>query len=209
MEAILDLYAQPYEKARPLVCFDEKSVELHAHVRPPLPMRSGQPQRVDYEYKRTGVRNVFMFLEPKAGQRHTLVTARRTKLDWAKAMRYLVDALYPEAPVIDVVMDNLNTHQADVLIEIFGKTEADRLLKRLVFHYTPKHGSWLNMAEIELSVMSRQCTRRRLGNAFTLGTELVAWEQPRNERQVTICWQFTTADARRVFAKYYLATSNC
>ncbi len=209
MEAILELYAQPYEKARPLVCFDEKPVELHSHVRRPLPMRSGQPQRVDYEYQRAGVRNVFLFLEPKAGQRHTLVTARRTKLDWAKAMRYLVDELYPEAPVIDVVLDNLNTHQSDVLIEIFGKAEADRILERLVFHYTPKHGSWLNMAEIELSVMSRQCTRRRLSNEFTLGTELVAWEQPRNDRQVTIRWKFTTADARRVFAKYYPATSNC
>lgn len=209
MEHILDLYAQPYEKSRPLVCFDEKPVELHAHVRRPLPMHSGQPQRVDYEYKRAGVRNVFLFLEPKAGQRHTLVTARRTKLDWAKAMRYLVDELYPDAPIIDVVLDNLNTHQADVLIEIFGKAEADRMLKRLVFHYTPKHGSWLNMAEIELSVMSRQCTRRRLSNEFTLGTELVAWEQPRNDRRVMIRWKFTKDDARRVFAKYYPATSNC
>ncbi len=209
MEAILDLYARPYEKARPLVCFDEKPVELHAHIRRPLPLRSGQPQRVDYEYKRAGVRNVFLFLEPKAGQRHTLVTARRTKLDWAKAMRYLVDELYPEAPVIDVVLDNLNTHKPEVLIEIFGKAEADRILKHLVFHYTPKHGSWLNMAEIELSVMARQCTRRRLSNEFTLGTELVAWEQPRNERRVKIRWKFTKEDARRVFARYYPATSNC
>jgi hypothetical protein len=209
MENILDLYAQPYEKARPLVCFDEKPVELHAHVRRPLPMCSGQPQRVDYEYKRAGVRNVFLFLEPKAGQRHTLVTLRRTKLDWAKAMRYLADESYPDAPVIDVVLDNLNTHKPEVLIEIFGKAEADRLLKRLVFHYTPKHGSWLNMAEIELSVMARQCTRRRLANEFTLGTELVAWELPRNERRVTIRWKFTTEDARRVFARYYPATSDC
>jgi hypothetical protein len=209
MEEVLMLYAQPYEKARPLVCFDEKPVELHAHVRRPLAMRSGQPQRVDYEYKRAGVRNVFLFLEPKAGQRHTLVTARRTKLDWAKAMRYLVDELYPEAPVIDVVLDNLNTHKADVLIEIFGKVEADRILQRLAWHYTPKHGSWLNMAEIELSVMARQCTRRRLANEFMLGTELVAWELPRNERRVTIRWKFTTEDARRIFARYYPATSNC
>ncbi len=209
MEELLDRYAQPYEKARPLVCFDEKPVELHAHVRRPLAMHSGQPPRVDYEYKRAGVRNVFLFLEPKAGQRHTLVTARRTKLDWAKAMRYLVDELYSAAPVIDVVLDNLNTHKPEVLIEIFGKAEADRLLKRLVFHYTPKHGSWLNMAEIELSVMARQCTRRRLSNEFMLGTELVAWEQPRNERRVTVRWKFTKEDARRVFAKYYPATSNC
>jgi hypothetical protein len=208
MEEILDLYAQLPEKARPLVCFDEKPVELHASIRRALVMRSGQPQRVDYEYKRCGVRNVFLFLEPKAGQRHTLVTARRTKWEWAKAMRYLVDELYPEAPVIDVVLDNLNTHKPEVLIEIFGKVEADRILQRLSFHYTPKHGSWLNMAEIELSVMARQCTRQRLGNEFTLGTELVAWEQPRNERQVTVRWKFTKNDARRVFAKYYPATSN-
>jgi hypothetical protein len=203
MEHILELYAQPHEKARPLVCFDEKSVELHADVRSPLAMEAGQPKRVDYEYKRCGTRNVFLFLEPKAGMRHALVTSHRTKEDWAKAMRYLVDALYPDAPRIDVVLDNLNTHTDMVLIEIFGKAEADRLLRRLKFHYTPLHGSWLNMAEIELSVMERQCVKRRLGDEFTLGTELVAWEKPRNEARVTIHWKFTTQDARRVFAKYY------
>jgi transposase len=203
MEEILDLYERPYENARPLVCFDEKPVELHAHVRPPLAMRRTKPKRRDYEYKRCGMRNVFLFLEPKAGKRHTLVTQRRTKEEWAKAMRYLVDELYPEATRIDVVMDNLNTHTDKALIEIFGKAEADRIMQRLVFHYTPRHGSWLNMAEIELSVMARQCTHRRLGNAFTLATELVAWEQPRNDAKVTIRWKFTTQDARRVFAKYY------
>ena len=203
MEEVLELYARPYEKARPLVCFDEKSVELHADVRAPFPMRRAKPKRRDYEYKRHGVRNVFLFLEPKAGKRHTLVTQRRTKEDWAKAMRYLVDDLYPDAAVIDVVLDNLNTHNYEALIEVFGKTEADRIMRRLVFHYTPLHGSWLNMAEIELSVMARQCTNRRLGDAFTLATELVAWEQPRNDAQVTIRWKFTTKDARRVFAKYY------
>ena len=203
MEHILDLYERPCENDRPLVCFDEKSVELHAEVRAPLPMRRTKPRRRDYEYKRKGVRNVFLFLEPKAGQRHTLVTQRRTKDDWAKAMRYLVDELYPAAALIDVVLDNLNTHNYEALIEIFGKAEADRIMRRLVFHYTPLHGSWLNMAEIELSVMARQCTNRRLGDAFTLATELVAWEQPRNEACVTIRWKFTTKDARRVFAKYY------
>lgn len=207
MEEILDLYERPYENARPLVCFDEKLVELHAHVRAPLPMRRNKPKRRDYEYKRGGTRNVFLFLEPKAGIRHTVVTQRRTKEDWAKAMRYLVDELYPSATVIDVVLDNLNTHNYETLIEIFGKAEADRIMRRLVFHYTPLHGSWLNMAEIELSVMSRQCTHRRLGDAFTLATELVAWEQPRNAARVTIRWKFTTKDARRVFAKYYPAIS--
>lgn len=211
MEEILDFYERPYENARPLVCFDEKPVELHADLRGPFPMRGAQPKRRDYEYKRNGMRNVFLFLEPKAGKRHTLVTMRRTKEDWAKAMRYLVDDLYPHAAVIDVVLDNLNTHRYEVLIEIFGKAEADRIMSRLVFHYTPVHGSWLNMAEIELSVMARQCTRRRLGNAFTLATELVAWEQPRNAAYVTIRWKFTTKDARRVFAKYYPdpAISSC
>lgn len=207
MEAILELYARPPEKARPLVCFDEKSVELHADLRTPFSMRRANPKRRDYEYKRNGTRNVFLFLEPHAGQRHTLVTQRRTKQDFAKAMRYLVDELYPTATVIDVVLDNLNTHTYEVLIEIFGKAEADRIMGRLVFHYTPFHGSWLNMAEIELSVMSRQCTRRRLGDAFTLATELVAWEQPRNQACVMIRWKFTTKDARRVFAKYYPAIS--
>jgi DDE superfamily endonuclease len=203
MEEVLELYARPREKDRPLVCFDEKSVELHTDVRTPFAMRRAKPKRRDYEYKRHGVRNVFLFLEPKAGKRHTLVTQRRTKEDWAKAMRYLVDELYPHAGVIDVVLDNLNTHNYEALIEIFGKAEADRIMQRLVFHYTPLHGSWLNMAEIELSVMARQCTRRRLGDGFTLATELVAWEQPRNEACVTIRWKFTTKDARRVFAKYY------
>ncbi len=203
MAEILELYEQPYENARPLVCFDEKAVELHADGRPSLPMARARPKRRDYEYQRNGTRNVFLFLEPKAGKRHTLVTRRRTKEDWAKAMRYLVDELYPTAERIDVVLDNLNPHNDEVLIEIFGKAEADRLMRRLVFHYTPVHGSWLNMAEIELSVMARQCTRRRLGDAFTLATALVAWEQPRNAACVTIRWKFTTKDARRVFAKYY------
>lgn len=205
MEELLELYAHSFEKGHPLVCFDEKSVELHADVRPPLAAEPGQPKRQDYEYQRNGTRNVFLFLEPKAGQRHTLVTGHRTKEDFAKAMRYLVDCLYRDAQVIDLVMDNLNTHTADVLIEIFGKAEADRILSRLRFHYTPLHGSWLNMAEIELSVMQRQCLKRRLGDEFTLGTELVAWEKPRNDARVQIRWKFTKEDARRVFAKYYPA----
>ena len=132
MEAILDLYAQPYEKTRPMVCFDEKSVELHADTRPPLTVAPGKPKRIDYEYKRNGTRNVFLFLEPKAGQRHTVVTRRRTKHHWAYAMRYLVDELYPDAIMIDVVLDNLNTHRAEVLIEIFGKAEADRIISRFL-----------------------------------------------------------------------------
>jgi len=209
MEDVLELYAQPYDPARPMLNFDEKSVELHADVRPPLPIEPGHPKRVDYEYERRGTRNVFLFLEPKAGKRHTLTTRRRTKEDWAKAMRYLVDQLYPNAPMIDVVMDNLNTHTKMILIEIFGKAEGDRIGNRLQFHYTPLHGSWLNMAEIELSVMERQCLRkRRIGNEFTLATELLAWEKPRNDAHVKIRWKFTKDDARRIFAKYYPAPQN-
>jgi hypothetical protein len=209
MEALLDLYAQPYDKTRPVVCFDEKSVELHADTRPPLPVAPGKPKRIDYVYKRNGTRNVFLFLEPKAGRRHALVTQHRTKHQWAYAMRYLVDELYPDAVMIDVVLDNLNTHLATVLIEIFGKAEADRILKRLTFHYTPLHSSWLNMAEIELSVMERQCLRRRLLDELTLAPELIAWERPRNDAQVKIRWKFNKQDARRVFAKYYPASLNC
>jgi len=205
MDNVLEVYAQPYDPTRPMVNFDEKSVELHADVRASLPLEPGHPKRVDYEYERRGTRNVFLFLEPKAGKRHTLVTQHRTKEDWAKAMRYLVDHLYPDAPLIDVVMDNLNTHTKMTLIEIFGKTEGDRMSNRLQFHYTPLHGSWLNMAEIELSVMQRQCLKRRLSTEFALGTELVAWEKPRNDAQVKIRWKFTKDDARRVFAKYYSA----
>ncbi len=203
MEEILEVYARAYENARPVVCFDEKPMVLHGEVRTPRALKAGKPQRVDYEYTRHGSCNLFLFLEPKAGKRHTLVTQRRTKQDWAYAMRYLVDELYPTALKIDVVLDNLNTHTAEGLIEVFGKAEADRLLARLEFHYTPLHGSWLNMAEIELSVIARQCLRRRLAAKFTLATELIAWERPRNDACVTIRWKFTKQDARRVFAKYY------
>ncbi len=203
MEEILTLYERPYKNSRPIVCFDEKSVELHTDVRPGLPLCRGRAKRRDYEYQRCGMRNVFLCLEPKAGKRHTLVTHRRTKEDWAKALRYLVDELYPTAERIEVVLDNLNTHTYEALIEIFGTAEADRIMRRVVLHYTPVHSSWLNMAEIERSVMVRQCTRRRLANAFTLAAELVAWEQSRNEACVMIRWKFTTKDARRVFAKYY------
>jgi hypothetical protein len=165
-------------------------------------MEVGHPKRIDYEYERRGTRNMFLFVEPKAGKRHVMVTHHRTKEDWAKAMRYLVDELYPDRPIIDVVLDNLNTHTAEVLSEIFGKAEAERIHCRLAFHYTSRHGSWLNMAEIELSVMERQCLRRRLADESTLGTELVAWEKPRNDAGVTIRWKFTKQDARGVFARY-------
>ena len=155
MEHILELYHHAYNPQRPLICFDEKSVQLLAHLQAVLDPKPGQPRREDHEYQRKGTRNLFVFVEPNAGQRHVLITNRRTKRDFAVAMRYLVDDLYPQADIIDVVLDNLNTHHYHSLVEFFGKTEVDRIMARLQFHFTPAHASWLNMAEIELSVMSQ------------------------------------------------------
>lgn len=200
---MLTLYQQPCDPQRPMVCFDEKSVQLLAQAREPIPVQQGHPQRKDYEYKRKGTRNLFVFVEPKAGQRHILVTQRRTKRDFAHAMRYLVDELYPEAECIDVVLDNLNTHHYHSLVEMFGKAEADRIVSRLCFHFTPVHGSWLNMAEIELSILSRQCLNRRLPDEWTLCMELLAWEAASNTARRKIHWAFTVEDARRVFAAHY------
>lgn len=209
MEAILTLYQQPYDPKHPKVGFDEKSVQLLAHKRAPLPLQPGQVCRQDYEYKREGTRNLFIFVEPQAGFRHVLVTRRRTKIDCAHTLRYLVDRLYPDAEWIDVVLDNLNTHTYHALVETFGKGEADRIMARLRFHYTPPHGSWLNMAEIELSILSRQCLKRRLPHEWTLATEIIAWEQARNTANAQIHWSFTVDDARRVFANHYPSFSSC
>ena len=206
MEAILELYQQPYDPKRPLVCFDEKSVQLLAHIAPMRLAEPGQAARQDYEYKREGTSNLFLFVEPKAGFRQVLVTNRRTKQDFAYAMRYLVDVLYPDVECIDVVLDNLNTHHYHSLVEFFGKQEADRIMNRLCFHYTPEHASWLNMAEIELSVLSKQCLARRIPDAWTLMTEIVAWEQVRNNKQAKIRWNFTVDDARQVFKEHYPTT---
>lgn len=206
MEHILTLYAQPYDPQHPLVCFDEKSVQLLRHTRPPRPPRLGKPRREDHEYKRNGTRNLFVFAEPKAGQRQVLVSRRRTKQDFAYAMRYLVDELYPDAVYIDVVLDNLNTHHYHSLVEFFGKREADRIMARLRFHFTPVHGSWLNMAEIELGVMSQQCLARRLPDEMTLASELIAWESRRNANHAQIHWSFSVEDARQVFKEHYPAT---
>ncbi len=205
MEAILTLYQQPYNAKRPLVCFDEKSIQLLAHIRQVIQMKPGQVSRQDYEYKRNGTRNLFLFVEPKAGKRCVLVTKQRKKEQFAYAMRYLVDILYPDAECIDVVMDNLNTHHYHSLVEFFGKAEADRIWNRLCIHFTPPHGSWLNMAEIELSIMSRQCLQRRLPDEWTLQMQLLAWEQYSNEAERKIHWSFTVDDARRVFKEHYPA----
>jgi len=175
-EAILTWYHRPYNSQRPQVCFDEKSVQLLAHSRRPLPDQPGKPRREDYEYKRAGTRNLFVFVEPQAGQRHILISQRRTKQGFAQVMRYWVDVLYPEADSIDLGLDNLNTHHYHPLVEFFGGVEADRIARRLCFHFTPAHASWLNMAEIELSVLSQQYLDRLLPDEWTLAMELWASE---------------------------------
>jgi hypothetical protein len=209
MEAILTLYAQSYDEKRPMVCFDEKSYQLLGHTRLPRLVRPGKLRQEDYEYQRAGTRNLFVFSEPKAGQRHVLITQQRTKQDFAYAMRYLVDVLYPDAVCIDVVMDNLNTHHYHSLVEFFGKAEADRIMSRLCFHFTPSHGSWLNMAEIEISVMMEQCLGRRLPSEWDLAQQLLAWEQDSNEAQRKINWTFTIEKAHEVFARHYTPDLSC
>ena len=206
MESVLTLYHRPYDPQRPMICFDEQSIQLLKQTRVPIPVRPGHPRREDHEYKRNSTRNLFMFSEPYAGKRHTLVTRRRTKRDFAYAMRYLVDVLYPDADCIDVVLDNLNTHSYLALVETFGKPEADRIAARLCFHFTPTHGSWLNMAEIELSVLTKQCLKRRIPDEWTLTLELIAWENAANASHRQIHWSFTVDDARRVFADYYTSS---
>lgn len=197
MKDVLALYVQPYDPARPTVCFDEQPVQLLADARATRPLKPGYPRRRDYEYVRHGTRNLFLFIEPKVGQRRVLVTRRRTKEDFAKAMRCLVDEMYPQVAVIDVVLDQLNTHAPETLIEIFGKAEADRLLAHLVFHHTPLHASWLNIAEIILSALTRQCLYRRIGDEWTLVMEILAWEYRRNAEHRPVSWSFDWKRARR------------
>jgi DDE superfamily endonuclease len=207
MEDVLDLYAEPYDPKRPTVTFDETSKQLIGETRPPLPAQPGHPARYDYEYKRNGTRNIFLFCEPQAGWRHVAVTAQRTMEDFAHQMKWLVDERYPHAEVIRVVLDNLNTHKPGSLYETFAPAEAHRLRQKLEFHYTPKHGSWLNMAEIELSVFARQCLQRRIATEATLVHELAAVEIARNAARATIHWQFTTTAARVKLAHLYPSTS--
>lgn len=203
MEDVLDLYAEPYDPARPKVCFDETSKQLIAETRLPLPMAPGTPERVDYEYERKGTANLFLVTEPLTGWRHVDVTDRRTKHDFAHQMRDLVDRHFPDATTIRVVLDNLNTHTPASLYEAFPPPEARRILRKLEFHYTPVHGSWLNMAELEFSMLSRQCLNRRIGDRDTLVTEVAAWEAARNEQRASIRWQFTVDDARRKLHRLY------
>jgi len=203
MEDVLEVYTRPYDPKQPQICMDETNKQLLADAREPLPMQSGQPERYDYEYKREGVANLFMFVEPLAGKRQVKVTQRRTKVDWAEAMRELADVHYPEADKIIVVMDNLNTHSPASFYTAFEPEEARRLTTRFEFHYTPKHGSWLNIAEIELSALSRQCLAGRIADQATLASKINAWQEERNASIVKVHWRFTTADARIKLAHLY------
>lgn len=203
MEDVLDVYTQPYDPCYPTICMDESSKQLVGETRQPLPAAPGQPARYDYEYHRNGVCNLFLFCEPLAGWRHVEITERRTQHDWAWAMKTLVDDYYPAADRIRVVLDNLNTHVPASLYATFPPAEAHRLLRRLEFHHTPKHGSWLNMAELEFSVLSRQCLDRRIGTQATLVREVAAWEAARNADPTPVDWRFTTRDARIKLKRLY------
>ena len=205
MEDVLDLYAEPFDPARPLVCFDECPVQLVGETRTPVPAGPGRHRRVDYEYQRNGTANLFMLVQPLAGWRQVTVTERRTKRDFAEQMRVLVDECFPNAERIRVVLDNLNTHGPGALYEAFPAPEARRLTRKLEFHYTPLHGSWLNMAELELASLARQCLGRRLPDLARLTAEVHAWQAPRNAQGTPITWRFTVEDARRKLHRLYPA----
>lgn len=203
MEDVLDVYKRPYDPARPVVCLDETSKQLIGEVRTPIPASPGSEAKYDCEYKRNGVANLFMMFEPLGGQRRVKVTKRRTKIDWAECVRELVDETYQDAERIVLVMDNLNTHTPGSLYAAFNPAEAKRIADRLEIHYTPKHGSWLDMAEIELGILSRQCLARRIENMTDLKHEVATWEATRNASGAKVDWQFTTADARIKLKKLY------
>ena len=203
MEEVLDLYAEAEDPQRPRVCFDEMPYQMISETRVPVPMQAGQAERYDYEYHREGTCNLFLFFNPFAGKRRIKVTQRRTKQDFAHCMKELVDEMYPDAVVIRVILDQLNTHSKAALYETFEPEEARRIVRKLEFHYTPKHGSWLNMAEIEFSVVDRQCLDRWLQDIETVQSEIAAWELPRNEQNIGIDWQFTTEKARQKLERLY------
>jgi DDE superfamily endonuclease len=205
MEEILDVYHRPRDTACPLVCLDEASKQLIAETRVPIPAKPGRPARVDYEYERNGTANIFMLFAPLEGWRHIEVTDRHTAVDYARLLKELSDIWFPDAPKIVLVQDNLNTHKPASLYEAFPPREGRRLVQRFEWHYTPKHGSWLNMAESELSVVSGQCLNRRIPDKQTLTNEIAAWEQDRNKKHTKADWQFTTADARVKLKRLYPA----
>lgn len=207
MEDVLHLYAEPYDSTRPVVCFDELPYQLLDERRPPLSRQPGLPVRDDYEYVRRGTCNLFGCFEPRAGRRQIVVTERRTKEDFAAIIRMLVDEWYPEAAVVRIVLDNLNTHTGASLYEAFAPAEARRILDRIEWHYTPKHGSWLNQMEIEWSVLTRQCINRRIGEIARLRREIGAWEAPRNAAKATVDWRFGVGEARTTLARLYPITT--
>jgi len=203
MEDVLEVYHRPYDAQRPLVALDEASKQLVGEVVQPIPAGPGQPERFDYEYVRNGTANLFMISEPLRGWRHVAVTERRTAKDFAEVLRWLAEDLHPDAAKVVLVMDNLNTHKVASLYEAFPPEQARRIAERLEIHHTPKHGSWLNVAEIELSVLARQCLDRRIAFAEELRREVGAWEGERNERAVEVRWRFTTAEARIKLHRLY------
>jgi transposase len=203
MEDVLELYAQSYDPATPVVCLDERPVQLLNDVLQPMPVQPGYKRRFDYEYHREGACNLFMLFQPLRAWRHVKVTANRKKLDFAQCLRDLVDIHFPQATCIQVVLDNLNTHTLGALYEAFDPAEARRIAHKLCFHFTPKHGSWLNMVEIELSILARQCLKRRIPNQTILQAEGSAWADTRNAHQATVNWRFSVHDARIKLASLY------
>lgn len=203
MEDVLEVYQRPQDPQRPLVCLDEQSKQLIRETRTPIPAAPGRAERIDYEYERNGTANLFMLFAPLQGWRHVEVTDRRTKIDFAEVIRQLVDQHFPQAEKIVLVMDNLNTHKPASLYEAFPPAEARRLLEKLEIHYTPKHGSWLDMAETELSILTKQCLDRRIPDIETLTREVTAWETTRNTAQAKINWRFTTKQARIKLKRLY------
>jgi len=203
MEAVLDVYAEPYDPLRPQVCLDERPCVLHAECIEPLPMKPGRPARYDYEYSRQGQCNLFICVQPLAGWRSTWVTQRRTQIDFAYVLRDLVDIHFPDAEVIRIVLDNLNTHTFAALYLAFEPEEARRIARKLEFHYTPKHASWLNMAEIELGILVKQCLNRRIPDMMGLHPQISAWRDTRNGQHATIRWCFNVQDARTKLARFY------
>jgi hypothetical protein len=203
MEDVLEVYHRPYNPRRPLACVDEIPVQLVGEARAPLPPQPGRPARYDYEYVRNGTANLFMVSEPLLGWRGVSVTARRTARDFAEVLRWLVEDVHPDAVKVVLVADNLNTHGPGCLYEAFASARARRIAEKLEWHYTPKHGSWLNVAEIELAALAKQCLGRRIGSAEELEREVMAWAEQRNEDQVGVNWRFTTAEARIKLRRLY------
>lgn len=205
MYDVLDLYAEPYDPKRPIIGFDEKPKQLIADSRKLISMKPGSPEKYDYEYKRNGTANIFVAVEPKAGKRRISVTDRRTKKDFAHEIKHLVDFDYRNADLLRIVLDNLNTHKKESLYETFEKEEAERILRKVDFHYTPKHGSWLNIAEIEINVMDTECTGRRMKTKGFLASEVNAWAKARNRARMKIEWSFTRREANKKLRKHYVS----